>query len=410
MEIYMKLWTKNFTIITLGSMVTMLGHAISGFAISLLVLDYTNSVLLYALYQVAYYLPMVIMPLLAGPWVDNFSRAKVIYTLDFFAAGLYLGAFFLIRSGWFQYGPLLLGVLLIGSIDSIYIVAYESLYPNLITGSNYAKAYSVSSMLQPLAEVMTPVAAFLYTTAGIAPLFLADAALFFLAACFELHIRAPETYREGKKSQKSLRYMLGEMKEGMGYISREKGLLFITGYFFLAMVCGTGTRTLWLPYFKSVTSLGVMAFTLVQSANVIGRFLGGMVQYKLKYPTNRKYTIAVVVYGAVCILEGAALFTGKLTMIFLFFILGLLAVTSYNIRLSTTQSYVPDTYRGRFNGCFQMAMNLGNIIGTLLAGALASFLPARSLVVAFMSVNFLGVFAIMLPGGRHVSKIYNRDV
>ncbi len=407
---YHKLWTKDFTIITLGSMVTMLGHAISSFAISLLVLDYTNSILLYSLYQVAYYLPMVVMPMLAGPWVDNFSRTKVIYALDFLAAGLYLAIFLLVRSGWFQYWPLMLGVLLIGSIDSIYIVAYESLYPNLITKGNYAKAYSVSSMLQPLAEIMTPVAAFIYTTAGIAPLFLADAVLFFIAACFETRIKAPETYREGKTGQKSLRYMMGEMKQGMKYIAGEKGLLFITGYFLVCTMCGTGTRTLWLPYFKSTAALGVMAYTLVQSANVIGRFLGGMVQYKLKYPTTKKYLIAVTVYASVCILEGVALFTGKFVMIGLFFLLGLLAVTSYNIRLSTTQSYVPDTYRGRFNGCFQMIMNLGNILGTLLAGALASFYPPRALVVAFMSVNFLSVFAIMLPGRRHVSNIYNRDV
>ena len=324
--------------------------------------------------------------------------------------GKYLVIFLLVRSGWFQYWPLMLGVLVIGSIDSIYIVAYESLYPNLISKGNYAKAYSVSSMLQPLAEVMTPIASLIYTTAGIAPLFMADAVLFFLAACFETQIKAPENYRDGKNSQKTVRYMVGEMKQGLKYISGEKGLLFITGYFFLASLCGTGTRTLWLPYFKSTATLGVMAYTLVQSANVIGRFIGGMVQYKIKYPTTKKYLIAVVVYGFVCILEGVALFTGKFTMIVLFFLLGLLAVTSYNIRLSTTQSYVPDAYRGRFNGCFQMIMNLGNILGTLLAGALSGFFPARTLVVALMTVNFVGVFAIMLRGKPYVSKIYNRDV
>lgn len=405
-----KLWNKNFTIITLGSMVTMLGHAISSFAISLLVLDYTNSVLLYSLYLVAYYLPMVVMPMLAGPWMDNFSRAKVIYILDFLAAGLYLGAWLLIRSGWFQYGPLLIGVLLIGSIDSVYIVAYESLYPNLVTEGNYAKAYSVSSMLQPLAEVMTPVASLIYTSAGIAPLFLVDAVLFFIAACFETQIKAPETYRAGKPAEKKLRYMLTEMNQGIKYIAGEPGLLFITAYFFACMLCSAGSRTLWLPYFKSVASLGVVSYTVVLSAMFIGRFLGGLVQYKLKYPTEKKYAIAVTVYVTICFLEGVALFTHKYVIIVLLFLAGLLAVTSYNIRVSTTQSYVPDEYRGRFNGCFQMIMNLGNILGTLLAGALGSILPARGLVAAFMGANLIAVFAIMLPGKKHVSHIYNRDV
>ena len=43
------LWTKNFTILSLGTVVSTLGNAVSGFAISLLVLDYTGSTLLYTL-------------------------------------------------------------------------------------------------------------------------------------------------------------------------------------------------------------------------------------------------------------------------------------------------------------------------------------------------------------------------
>ena len=46
------LWTRDFTIITLGSVISMLGNSMSGFALSLLVLDYTGSNLLYAIYPI----------------------------------------------------------------------------------------------------------------------------------------------------------------------------------------------------------------------------------------------------------------------------------------------------------------------------------------------------------------------
>ncbi|MEG1182060.1 MAG: MFS transporter, partial [Oscillospiraceae bacterium] len=68
-----RLWTRDFTIITLGSVVSMLGNAIAGFAIGLLVLDFTESTFLYALFSVAYMSPKVIMPAIAGPYLDNFS-------------------------------------------------------------------------------------------------------------------------------------------------------------------------------------------------------------------------------------------------------------------------------------------------------------------------------------------------
>jgi MFS family permease len=74
-----KLWTKDFTILTIGSAVSMLGNAVSGFALGLLILDYTNSTFLYSLTLVIYTLPRIVMPLLAGPYLDRFSR-KRIYT------------------------------------------------------------------------------------------------------------------------------------------------------------------------------------------------------------------------------------------------------------------------------------------------------------------------------------------
>ena len=59
------LWTRDFTIITLGSVVSMLGSVLAGFAMSLLVLDYTGSTFYYALYNIIYFLPQVVMPALS---------------------------------------------------------------------------------------------------------------------------------------------------------------------------------------------------------------------------------------------------------------------------------------------------------------------------------------------------------
>ena len=75
------LWTRDFTIITLGSVISMLGNSMSGFALSLLVLDYTGSNLLYAIYIATFTLPQIVMPIFSGAILDRFSRKKTIYTL-----------------------------------------------------------------------------------------------------------------------------------------------------------------------------------------------------------------------------------------------------------------------------------------------------------------------------------------
>ena len=84
-----KLWTKNFTIITLGTAVSLFGNVISGFATGLLVLDFTGSVFLFAIYMILYDLPRIVMPQLIGPILDKFSRRKMIYTLDFMSSAIY---------------------------------------------------------------------------------------------------------------------------------------------------------------------------------------------------------------------------------------------------------------------------------------------------------------------------------
>ncbi len=81
------LWTRDFTIITLGSVISMLGNSMSGFALSLLVLDYTGSNLLYAIYIATFTLPQIVMPIFSGAILDRFSRKKTIYTWTSFPPG-----------------------------------------------------------------------------------------------------------------------------------------------------------------------------------------------------------------------------------------------------------------------------------------------------------------------------------
>lgn len=405
-----KLWTRDFTIITLGTVVSMLGNAISGFAISVLVYDYTGSTFLYALFMVAYNLPKVIMPLVAGPYLDTYSRKKVIYILDFISAGLYFGLYFLLREGFFSYVPFLILCVLIGSIDSVYEVAYESLYPTLVTPGNFTKAYSISSLIYPLAAMMVPAASYVYQSVGLAPLFAFNAATFFIAAVFETQIRAKEE-QTGKAPEKvSVSYLKDEFRAGMSYIRGEKGLMVITAYFFCTMLLGSGSGTLWLPFFQSKPSLGVTVYAYVMAANTLGRLVGGLFHYRFRYRPETKFAVAIAVYVSISFLEGGFVFFPWYVMLAMCFVSGCLAVNSYNIRIAATQSYVPNDFRARFNGTFMMICTVGSIIGELAAGALGEVFPCDAVIAGTQVLNLVCVFAIMYRGREDVKLIYNREV
>lgn len=285
-----KLWTKNFTIITLGTVVSMLGNAISGFAIGLLVLDYTDSTFLFALFMVVYNLPKIIMPMLAGPYLDNFSRARVIYSLDFLSSALYLGIYFLLRFDLFSYGPFLALAFLIGAIDGVYQVAYDSLYPTLISPGNLMRAYSISSMIAPVSMVMVPVAAYLYEVMGrLDPLFLFNALSFLVAACFETQIRAPETQTLHHDAPFTPAKFREDFRAGLRYLRGERGLQIITAYFFVYMFAFGASGTVVLPYFKMHEDLGMLWYCFVMGGGVLGRLLGGAIQYRYRFPASRKF-------------------------------------------------------------------------------------------------------------------------
>lgn len=197
------LWTRDFTIITLGSVVSMLGNAMSGFALSLLVLDYTDSPLLYAIYIATFTAPQIVAPIFSGAILDRFSRKRTIYTLDFISAGIYAAAALILSQGWFSFPVLAVGCFIIGTINSVYMVAYESFYPMLITEGNYSKAYSIASVLETLAAVMIPISTYLYNKVGIAPLLGINAVCFLTAAIAETQIRAEEKYIETQRRRGS---------------------------------------------------------------------------------------------------------------------------------------------------------------------------------------------------------------
>ncbi len=404
-----KLWNKNFTLIIIGTVISMLGNSISGFAIALLVLDNSSSTFLYALFMVIYNAPKLIMPVFAGPYLDRYSRRKMIYGLDFLSSALYLAIFLILKLTAFNFALFTVLAFFIGSIDSIYKIAYDSLFPTLVTEGNYRKAYSISSIIEPISTVMIPVAAFAYQKIGLELMFLFNAVSFFAAASFETFIRAEERYTQNRFAQ-GFRAFRRTLAEGVSYIRAEKGLLFITLYFCFNAFAYSGTGVVTLPYFKALGDNGVLLYTLVMGFGVLGRLAGGVAHYVTVIPKEKKFALALCVYVAISLMDGSYLYAPVFWMCVSTFVVGVISVTSYNIRISATQSYVPDACRARFNSTFQLLCNVGIIAGQLSAGACADVLPIRAVVSVYMGVNLAAALLIILPNRERIAPIYNREV
>ena len=406
------LWTRDFTIITLGSVVSMVGNSLSGFAMSLMVLDYTSSSLFYAIYIMVFTLPQLIVPVFSGAILDRFSRKKTIYTLDYISSILYLTVGLLLFNGWFNYPLFALFVFILGSIQSIYQVAYQSFYPMLISEGNFSKAYSVASMLESVTVFIVPVSTLVYNVFGIGPLMLANALCFFIAATVETRIKTEEKYvmeQKATEEKNKIHQMLSDTKKGFEYLWQEKGLFFIALYFLFSSISGGASNVIYLPYMKANFAHGEYYYLLFGGFMMLGRVITSSWHYRNKLPVKKKFLITFIVYTTLSLINGALLYLPLSIMFILGFIQGCMGVTSYTIRISATQSYVPDEKKGRFNGAFNMLSVLGCLIGEGIAGVLSELMDMRLVVVLVEVVVFASAVLIMGGGRKSVAPIYNRE-
>jgi MFS family permease len=91
------------------------------------------------------------------------------------------------------------------------------------------------------------------------------------------------------------------------------------------------------------------------------------------------------------------------------FLVGIGGVTTYTIRISATQSYVPDEKKGRFNGAFNMMSMLGALLGEAIGGLASEVMPERAIIMIAMLIQ--AILAVIIIGGKKgdVSEIYNRE-
>ena len=257
---------------------------------------------------------------------------------------------------------------------------------------------------------MVPVSLFLYKRFGLAPLLVCNGLCFLGAAICEMRISDVEKEKGmGSEERYSFSAYWADAKEGVRYLWAEKGLLCITLYFIFNAFANGASNVITLPYFKGAFENGEWIYMTTWGFSVLGRGVGGLLQYKIKYPAAIKYAVAFGVYCVVNVLEGSYLFLPVNGMRAACFLIGILGVTSYTIRSSATQSYVPHDKKGRFNGAFIMLTTSGSLLGEALAGACTAFLPMRTVLAIFMGVTLLAVFVIIGGGKRHVKPLYNRE-
>ena len=402
------LWTKNFTIITLGTLISAIGGVAMNLGLSLVVFDQTQSTWLIGVFGAISMLPGITLPILFGPVIDRSNRKRIIVGLDALSGLWYLAFVLYIRRFGFVYAAYLVFSFVIGCIGSVYSLAYNSLYPDMIPEGFEQKGYAVSGIIYPLATtVVTPLAALAYARIGVEALILAESVLLLIASGFEAFI----DYRhEKKETASSLRKYMDDLAEGFQYLKREKGIRSIFSYMSFSSASGNGVGLMAMAHFQTVNGLTTAMYGLLTSAETIGRLIGSTVHYLFRIPEEKRYWLTVRVYAIYQLCDGVMLFMAYPVMIILRFLCGFLGSQTAAIRQAATQKYLPSDMRGRVYGLFDVLVSLSMMGVQLLVGAMGEVMCYPLAAAVLSAAGAVCLILLIVRNKKHVEPVYNWKV
>lgn len=374
------LWTKDFSCITGATILSAIGGEAMNLPLSLLVFEETQSTFLAALLLICGMLPDVILPILVAPVIDRGSKKKWIVGLDMLMASLYLAIGVWAGKYGFNYGVYILFVLIVGTISVFYRLSFSAWYPDLIPVGFEQKGFAVSGTIYPIITIcMAPIATFLYEKVSISTLFYLVAGMTILSVIVELCIRETKSVTSEKYTFSM--YVM-DIKEGFVYLKKEHGIRNIYTYMSITSGASEGIAVMAQAYYQTQPWLSVTMLGFLKSAEMIGRVIGGMVQYKCEIPPNKRYKFTKMVYTVYDTMDAFLLFMPYPLMLLNRFLCGTLGSMSATIRSVAIQSYLPAHMRARIQALFGVIFAIGGILFQLVAGILGEMMPYR--IVAFL--------------------------
>lgn len=398
------LWTKDFSCITGATILSAIGGEAMNLPLSLLVFEETKSTFLAAFLLICGMLPDLILPILVAPIIDRGSKKKWIVGLDVLMAVLYIAIGVWAGNYGFNYGVYILFVLIVGTLSVFYRLSFSAWYPDIIPVGFEQKGFAVSGTIYPMITIcMAPIATFLYEKVSMSTLFYLVAALTILSVILEVCIK--ET-----KSSPSEKYTfsmyVSDIKEGFVYLKQEHGIRNIYTYMSITSGASEGVAVMAQAYYQTQPWLSVTMLGFLKSAEMLGRVMGGIMQYKCEIPPQKRYQFTKLVYTVYDAMDAFLLFMPYPLMLVNRFLCGSLGSMSATIRSVAIQSYLPAHMRARIQALFGVIFAVGGIFFQLIAGILGEIMPYR--IVAFLlgAMTLVSMILIIVIPKKDNGPIY----
>ena len=227
-----KLFSRDFTLVVIGQIISLFGNAIIRFALPLYLLNLTGSSALYGTVTACAFIPAILLSPIGGIVADRVNKRNIMVILDFFTAAVIL-AFSLLMNGANLVVLLTITLMLLYGIAGAYQPSVQASIPALVWQNRFMEANSVINTVSSFASLTGPVlGGILYSACGLKPVLLVCMVCFTLSAVMEIFIKIPFQKQDLKggvwKTAKA------DFAESICFIRRDKAVIGKA----LLVVCG----------------------------------------------------------------------------------------------------------------------------------------------------------------------------
>lgn len=186
-----RLFSKDFTLVLIGQIISLFGNAMLRFALPLYLLNLTGSSMVYGTVTACAFIPPILLSPIGGMIADRVNKRNVMVVLDFFTATLIL-VFSLLMHRVNLIVLLTVTLMLLYGVASAYQPSVQASIPALVGQEHFMMANSMINTISSFAFLIGPaLGGVWYSAYGIKPILWICMFCFLLSAVMELFIHIP---------------------------------------------------------------------------------------------------------------------------------------------------------------------------------------------------------------------------
>ena len=390
------LFSKDFTLVVIGQIISLFGNAAVRFALPLYLLNQTGSSALYGTVMACSFIPAVLLSPIGGVIADRVNKRNIMVILDFFTAAVILTFSLLIT----------VVLMILYGIAGAYQPTVQASIPALVCREHFMAANSVINTVSSFAALTGPVlGGILYSAYGLRAILWISMMCFVLSAVMEIFIRIP--HKNESRGEGIIKTVKLDFAESLQFILKKKpaigkGMFVICGInlFLSAMILVA------LPYLiTEVLNLEAVRanrlYGFAEGAMAAGGLLGGICAGVFAGKLSIRKSAVLLKISAMCVFPMGAVLIASASGIFKYMVITVccFAIMLFSsvftvLMMSFIQAEVPQNLIGKVIAVIMTVSMCAQPLGNAWYGVLFEFLKGYEyVVVLFSGVVSLGIAA-----------------